>query len=147
MSAQEPTKTWIERLGEALLREPQTQEQLVGLLHDAKDRELLDPNTLNMIESVLGFSELQARDVMIPRGQMVVIEHHATPNQALPLVIETAHSRFPVINENHDEIIGVLLAKDLLPLLFKQTNDSTTIETLVRPTTFVPESKRLDALL
>ncbi|MDF1761637.1 MAG: transporter associated domain-containing protein [Coxiellaceae bacterium] len=147
MTTEDPQKSWVERLSEALLREPQTQAQLLSLLHDAKDRELIDPSALEMIESILRFSELHARDVMIPRGQMVVLEHDAPREQILSSVIQTAHSRFPVINESRDEIIGILLAKELLPTYLDPSKEEKPLEALLRPATFVPESKRLDALL
>ncbi|MDF1655289.1 MAG: transporter associated domain-containing protein [Coxiellaceae bacterium] len=147
MTSEEPQKSWVDRLSEALLREPQTRTQLISLLHDAKDRELIDPSALDMIESILRFSELQARDVMIPRGQMVVLEHDAPREQILSTVIKTAHSRFPVINESRDEIIGILLAKELLPSHLDTNKEEKPLDTMLRAATFVPESKRLDALL
>ncbi len=148
MTSDDSHKSWVDRLSEALLREPQTRSQLITLLHDAKDRELIDPSALEMIESILRFSELHARDVMIPRGQMVVLEHDAPREQLLSTATQTAHSRFPVINESRDEIIGILLAKDLLPAyLAENTSEPKPLEELLRPATFVPESKRLDALL
>ncbi len=140
-------KSWIDKLGEALLREPQTQTQLISLLHDAKKNELLQPSALDMIESIMRFSELHARDVMIPRGQMVVLDHDATPEQILPAIIESAHSRFPIINQSRDEIIGILLAKDVLAIYHQKPPEKKTTEDLLRPVTFVPESKRLDVLL
>lgn len=147
MTQEDSQKSWIERLSEALLREPQTQGQLISVLRAAQQNELLDANALEMIESILRFSKLHARDVMIPRGQMVVLEHDATAHTVLPIIIESAHSRFPVINQSLDEIVGVLLAKDVLPLYKQGTQNDTVIEELLRPVTFTPESRRLDALL
>lgn len=139
-------KTWYERLSHALLREPRDREQLITLLHDAKDRHLLDNDALQMIEGVLQVSEMKVRDVMIPRPQMVVVEHDSTPAQALPNITKSAHSRFPVIGESRDEVVGILLAKDLLAKS-TQEKPNLVIKDLVRPATFVPESKRLDVLL
>ncbi len=139
------SKAWFERLSNALLREPQDREQLINLLHDAKDRHLLDNEALQMIEGVLQVSEMQVRDVMVPRPQMVVVEHDHTPAQALPLITQSAHSRFPVIGESRDEVLGILLAKDLLSA--DKENPDLKMNALVRPATFVPESKRLDVLL
>ena len=142
-----PHKTWFERLSHVLLREPQDREQLITLLRDAKDRHLLDNDALRMIEGVLQVSEMKVRDVMIPRPQMVVVEGDATPAKALPIIIESAHSRFPVVGESRDEILGILLAKDLLQFKTKEKKLNIQIRELVRPATFIPESKRLDILL
>jgi len=140
-------RSWLERLSHALLREPRDRAQLIELLHDAKERELLDQDALAMIEGVLRVSEMKVRDVMIPRAQMVVVDHDATPQSALPLIIDSAHSRFPVIGESRDEITGILLAKDLLQYTLKEEQSTKQIKDLVRPALFIPESKRLDILL
>ncbi len=143
----ESNKTWLERLGQALLREPQDREQLIKLLHDAKEHELLNGDALQMIEGVMNVSQMQVRDVMIPRSQMVVIDETATPSEALPLIIKARHSRFPVIGESRDKISGILLAKDLLPQQMPGADTNKVIADLARPVSFVPESKRLDVLL
>lgn len=142
-----PHKSWLERLSDALLREPQDRKQLFDLLRDAKKRELLDQDALAMIEGVLKVSEMKVRDVMIPRAQMVVVAHDVTVQQALPIITDSAHSRFPVIGENRDEVIGILLAKDLLQDAIEEQKGKTLIKNLVRPATYIPESKRLDVLL
>src|SRR3990167_5829228 len=142
-----PSKSWLKRLGEALLREPQDRQQLFNLLYDAKKRELLDQDAFTMIEGVLRVSEMKVRDIMIPRAQMVVVAHDATIEQVLPIIIDSAHSRFPVIGESRDEIIGILLAKDLLQGMLEPTGTKTQLKNLVRPALYVPESKRLDVLL
>ncbi len=142
-----PRRSWLERLRHVLLREPRDREQLIALLHDAKERELLDQDALVMIEGVLKVSEMKVRDAMVPRAQMVIIEHDATPEQAIPVVIESAHSRFPVIVESRDEIIGILLAKDLLRYLSRETDEKKLIKDMIRPVIFIPESKRLNILL
>ena len=125
----------------------QSQHQLLALLKDASERKLIDINALSIIESVLGYSELHARDVMIPRGQMVVIDGDLTIMQAMPTIVDSAHSRFPVIDQNKDQVLGILLAKDLLPLFIDNKANMSLIEHLVRPVSMVPESKRLDSLL
>src|SRR5690606_35239319 len=105
---------WLERLSNFLLREPEDREQLIELLHSAYENSLLDASALSMIEGVLQVTEVQVRDVMIPRSQMDVIDITDAPEKFIPYVIETADSRFPVIEDNKNDIIGVLLAKDLL---------------------------------
>jgi len=140
-------KSWLERLSQAIIREPKDREQLVELLRDAEDRDLLDAEALTMIEGVLQVSEMRARDIMIPRGQMVVIEEGAKLNDVLPIAIESAHSRFPIIAENKNEVIGLLLAKDLLPFAFQGEDKPFKLKSITRKAVFVPESKRLDVLL
>ncbi|HEV7392463.1 MAG TPA: magnesium/cobalt efflux protein, partial [Burkholderiales bacterium] len=103
----------LERLSAFIMREPEDREQLIELLHSAHERNLLDSDALSMIEGVLQVSELQARDIMVPRSQIDVIDVNESPDHFIPLVIQTAHSRFPVTSGNKDDIIGILLAKDL----------------------------------
>src|SRR3546814_6415092 len=105
---------WLERLSMLLLREPEDREQLVELLHSAFENHLLDADALSMIEGVLQVSEMQVRDIMIPRSQMDVIDITDPPEKFITFVIETAHSRFTVIDENKDDVIGNLLAKVLM---------------------------------
>ena len=109
-----PKPSWLERLSTLLLREPEDREQLVELLHSAFERDLLDSDALSMIEGVMQVSEMQASDIMVPRSQMDVIDISETPDTFVPHMIETAHSRFPVTENSKDNIIGILLAKDLL---------------------------------
>jgi magnesium and cobalt transporter len=142
-----PARTWFERLSIALLREPQDREQLVALLRDAQQRNLLDAESLAMIEGVFQVSSLRVRDIMIPRSQMVVVESNAPLENILPVVIESAHSRFPVIGENRDDLIGILMAKDLLAYHYKQKPEPFNLRHIIRPPVLVPESKRLDILL
>ncbi len=141
-----PHKSWIEWISHALSREPKDRSELLELLRDAKQRELFSTDALRMIEGVLQVSEMQVRDVMVPRVNMAVIEGDATPEATLPRLIQYAHSRYPVIGENRDEILGILLAKDLLRSCLKPGHQSV-IRDLVRPAVFIPESKRLDILL
>ncbi len=140
-------KSWIERLGHAFLGEPQSREELFELLKDAEQRNILDADALQMIEGVLDVSQMQVRDIMIPRSQMIIIEIDDTLENMIPKIIESTHSRFPVIGENRDEIMGILLAKDLLAPLFYTNDQTLDLASLLRPTIFVPESKRLDTLL
>ena len=137
--------SWFERLSDLLLREPEDREQLVTLLHSAYDRNLLDGDALSMIEGVLQVSEMRVRDIMIPRTQMDVIDVNDTPDQFIPLVMATAHSRFPVIDKNRDDVIGVLLAKDLLR--YYAGEEEFNVRDMLRPAVFVPESKPLNVLL
>jgi magnesium and cobalt transporter len=135
---------WLERLTSFLSREPHDREELVETLHNAFERQLLDSDALTMIEGALQVSDLQARDIMVPRSQMDVIDKGDSPETFLPFVIETAHSRFPVVDGNKDNILGILLAKDLLRYY---AGEVLNISDLVRPAVFIPESKRLNILL
>jgi len=141
------SRSWLERLSFALLGEPKDREQLVELLRDAQQRELLDPEALTMIEGVLQVAEMQVRDIMVPRAQMAVVERDAALDQILPIVIESAHSRFPVIGDNRDEVVGILLAKDLLAYYGQDNAKNFNVRDILRPAVFIPESKRLNVLL
>jgi len=134
----------LERLSSLLLREPEDRDQLIELLHSAFERRLLDAEALSMIEGVLQVSETQVRDVMIPRSQMDVIDVTESPAKFIPFVIETAHSRFPVFEDNRDNVIGILLAKDLLRFYAEEEFN---LREMLRPAVFVPEAKRLNVLL
>jgi magnesium and cobalt transporter len=137
--------TLLERLSAFLTREPEDREELLELLHGAFEHKLLDADALSMIEGVLQVSEMTVRDIMIPRAQMDVVSIDDDPEDFLPLVLETKHSRFPVIGENKDDVVGILLAKELLN--FYRTPDSFNLRETLRPAVFVPESKRLNVLL
>ena len=134
----------LERLSALLLREPGDREQLVELLHSAYQRNLLDADALSMMEGVIQVSERQVREIMIPRAQMDVIDISEAPEKFIPFVVETAHSRFPVIDGDKDNIIGILLAKDLLRYYAGEEFD---VRDMLRPAVFVPETKRLNVLL
>ena len=142
MAPEKPTL--LERLSSLLLREPEDRAQLIELLHSAFERRLLDAEALSMIEGVLQVSETQVRDVMIPRSQMDLIDVAESPEKFIPFVIETAHSRFPVYEDNRDNVIGILLAKDLLRFY---AEDEFNVREMLRPAVFVPEAKRLNVLL
>jgi magnesium and cobalt transporter len=135
---------WLERLGALLLREPEDREQLMQLLHSAYMRNLLDGDALSMIEGVLQVSEMRVRDIMIPRAQMDVVDINEPPEKFIPFVIETAHSRFPVIDKEKDDVVGILLAKDLLRYY---AGEEFNVRNMLRPAVFIPESKRLNVLL
>lgn len=142
----DPQPSWLERLSHALLREPHDRKELVELLHDAKNRHLLDADALTMIEGVLNVSEMKVRDVMIPRPQMVVVAEDLEPNKAVPTIVKSAHSRFPVVDSGNNQVNGILLAKDLLKFT-TENKPNLKVRDLIRPATFIPESKRLDVLL
>ncbi len=137
--------TLLERLSAFLTREPEDREDLLELLHGAFERKLLDADALSMIEGVMSVSETTVRDIMIPRSQMDVISIDDDPAGFIPLVLETRHSRFPVIGENKDDVVGILLAKELLNYYANPENFN--LHDTLRPAVFVPESKRLNVLL
>jgi len=137
--------TLLERLSALILREARDRDQLVDLLRSAHERNLLDAEALAMIEGVLQVSEMQARDIMIPRAQMDAIDIGEAPDKFIPLVIQTGHSRFPVIEGNKDDVIGILLAKDLLR--YYAGEEEFNVRDMLRPAVFIPESKRLNVLL
>jgi magnesium and cobalt transporter len=137
--------TLLERLSALVMREPEDREQLTELLRSSYDRGLLDADALAMIEGVLQVSEMQARDIMVPRSQMDVIDIKESPGQFIPMVMQTAHSRFPVIGENKDDVIGILLAKDLLR--YYAGEEEFNVREMLRPVVFIPESKPLNVLL
>ncbi len=135
----------LERLGAWLARGPEDRDELVTVLRSCYERNLLDADALSMIEGVLQVSEMQARDIMIPRSQMDVIDIKESPDQFIPTVIQTGHSRFPVIGENKDNVIGILLAKDLLRHYAGE--EEFDVREMLRPAVFIPEAKPLNVLL
>jgi magnesium and cobalt transporter len=139
-----PKSSLLERISNWLMREPEDREQLIELLHGAYENNLMDADALAMIEGVLQVSEMRVGEIMIPRAQMDVIDINDAPEVFIPRVIETAHSRFPVIDKDRDDIIGILLAKDLLR---HYAEDDADIRGMLRPVVFIPESKRLNVLL
>jgi len=134
----------LERISRIFLSEPEDREQLLELLRGAHDRNLMDADALSIIEGALSVSEMQVRDIMVPRAQMDVISIHEPPEKLIDFVLETAHSRFPAIGESKDDVIGILLAKDLLRHFAGKEFD---LRDSLRPAVFVPESKRLNVLL
>lgn len=140
-------KSWLDKIALLFSGEPRTKEDLHDVLTVASENELIDKDALSIIEGAMQVSDLHARDIMIPRAQMVVVKEDATLEELLPQIIESAHSRFPVIGENTDEVLGILLAKDLLPRLLKSDTEPFAVAELMRPCFVVPESKRLNVLL
>ncbi len=134
----------IERLTSWLSREPDNREELLELLHAAYEKNLLDADALSMIEGVMQVSEMQVREIMIPRAQLDVVDINEPAEKLLPYVIETAHSRFPAVDGERDNVVGILLAKDLLRLC---TDEEVNLREQLRPAVFIPESKRLNVLL
>jgi len=150
MAKESPNSTgrWLKRLTQSFSQEPQDREELLGILRVAGDRGLLDTDALTMLEGVLDVTDLQVRDIMIPRIQMIFVRRNDPASQILPRVIESGHSRFPVLDEDRDDIVGILLAKDLLRLCAGEARDERfDIREYMRPAVFVPESKRLNVLL
>ncbi|RMF97058.1 MAG: CBS domain-containing protein [Gammaproteobacteria bacterium] len=138
---------WYDRIREALLGEPASREDLLALLSDSRWQDVLDPDELMMLRNVLEVAETQARDVMVPRSQMVVLDVDEPFEQLLRTIIDSGHSRFPVMGEDPDEVVGILLAKDLLRYFAETPGSSFDIRERLRPVVFVPESKRLNTLL
>ena len=140
-------KNWLERLSHLFQGEPKDRHELAEVIQDAEERDVIDEDTKEMIEGVLEIAELRVRDIMIPRSQMVTIRRNQPVETFLPIIIESAHSRFPVINEDKDHVEGILLAKDLLQFAFGLTDDPFAFDKILRPAVVVPESKRVDRLL
>ena len=141
-------RTWLDRISQFFSGDPSSREDLLALIHSMKERGVVDNDTLGIIEGALQVAEMPVREIMIPRAQMISIRDNAAPKDFLPTIIDCAHSRFPVIGDDPDEVLGVMLAKDLLPLaLDPSRSDRFQIKDLVRPALVIPESKRLDSLL
>lgn len=140
------SQSWVRKLSNLFL-EPQDQEQLIELIRSASERHILDSEALSIVEGALSVSQMQARDIMIPRSQVVMVSRDAPAEETLKLVTETAHSRFPVIDDDRDDVIGILLAKDLLSAVVSSGDFKFDLRELLRPAVFIPESKRLNVLL
>jgi magnesium and cobalt transporter len=138
--------TWVEKIGKAFSNQPRDLEELKALLKEACEDGIVDADALAMMEGALEVSETQVRDAMIPRSQMVVVQNDSRLDEFLPWIVESGHSRFPVIGEDKDEVIGILLAKDLLPHLASGAESFDLADT-IRPPVVIPESKRLNMLL
>ena len=134
-------------LARMFTREPETNEQLIELLRSAHQRDLYDADALAMLEGVLQVDDMQVRDIMIPRSQAVFLERDAGPDVLLRTVVESGHSRFPVLGGERNDVVGILLAKDLLLYAFERTEGRFNVKDILRPAIFVPESKRLNVLL
>ncbi|MES2918093.1 MAG: transporter associated domain-containing protein [Pseudomonadota bacterium] len=146
-TAEQP-RSWLSRLTHALSGEPQNREDLAEVIQHASERGLLDADALRIIEATLQVSERQVREIMIPRAQMVAVRSDMEPREFLPILIESAHSRFPVLDaDNSDEVMGILFAKDLLKLVHPERAERFALKDYLRPVFFVPESTHLDRLL
>ena len=140
-------KSWVTQLKKRFKHEPKNKEQLIQILQDAKKRALMDSEALTMIEGVLQVAELQVRDIMIPRAQMVAVGRDDSLSTALDIAIKSAHSRFPVISDDRSEVVGIVLAKDLLHYCGRKDSQQFNMRDVLRAAVFVPESKRLNVLL
>ena len=143
-------RSWLGRVVRMLSGEPgepRDRAALIRTVRDAERRDVLGPDALAMIEGALSVGDLQVRDIMVPRAQMVVIEGGESPEEFVGAVVESGHSRFPVIGDNRDEVDGILFAKDLLTYFARNGGDRFDLADAMRPAVFIPESKRLDVLL
>jgi magnesium and cobalt transporter len=141
------TGRWLRRITQSLAGEPQDREGLIARLQEARERGLIDAEAMSMLEGVLDVGDLQVRDIMVPRARMVFVRRDDPVRSILPAVIESGHSRFPVMDDGRDDIVGILLAKDLLRLCISGPSADFDIREYMRPAVFVPESKRLNVLL
>lgn len=148
---QRSTGRWLRRITDTFSGEPRDMEELTEMLANAKQRGIINPDAFEMLEGVLQVVELQVRDIMVPRSQMVVVNRDDAPEEILPTVIESGHSRYPVIGEDRDQIVGILLAKDMLRYFVQKNGaegkENFDIKECLRPAAFIPESKRLNVLL
>lgn len=145
-SPDQQDKSWLDKLAQAFSSEPKSRDDLVDILRVAHRNQIINDEALGIIEGALTVSDQQVRESMVPRSQMVVVHYNAAPAEFLPVVIESGHSRFPVVGESTDDLKGILLAKDLLRLALDGI-DSFSFDNFIRPATIVPESKRLNVLL
>ncbi len=140
-------KSWLDKISRAFSNEPESLEDVLDTLRQAEKNHIIDSDSMSLIEGAMQVIDMQVREVMIPRSQVVTVKTSQEPEEYLPAIIESAHSRFPVIGDSMDEVVGVLLAKDLLPMVLKGTLKKDKVLEVLRPATFVPESKRLNQLL
>jgi len=140
-------RTWVEKIAQIFSDEPTDTGSLLEILRNAAQDNVLDADALSIIEGALQVSNMQVREIMIPRPQVVTVSARNTLEEVLDIVVTVSHSRFPVVAENSDSVIGILLAKDLLPFALNKDGSDFDVKNIVRPATFVPESKRLNVLL
>lgn len=138
--------SWLDNL-KLFAGDPQNRSEIKHILREAEVRQIVDSDALSIMEGAIQVADMQVREIMIPRSQMVCVKADQSPKDFLPQVIESAHSRFPVLNDNDDEVLGVMLAKDLLPLLLTDNTQGFRLKDIMRPVTYVPESKRVNVLL
>lgn len=146
-SSEPRQRSWLERITQVFSDEPTDIRSLLAMLRSAEQDQVLDADALSIIEGALQVSSMQVREIVIPRPQMATVSLQQSLAEILDIVVEAAHSRFPVTGENPDQIIGILLAKDLLPLALNPEAERFNLKDIIRPATFVPESKRLNVLL
>lgn len=140
-------RSWLDRITQVFSDEPSDVKDLLAMLRNAEQHQLLDADALSIIEGALQVSNMQVREIMIPRSQVVTVSVDHNLQEIMEIVVEASHSRFPVVGDSPDSVLGILLAKDLLPLAFNGNVDKFNIKDLTRPATCVPESKRLNVLL
>ena len=145
-SQKQQDKSWLRKLMSSFSTEPTSRAELLTIIKEAAERNLFDQEALHIIEGALEVSDQRVHDILVPRSKMVVVRIEETPEQFLPRIIESGHSRFPVIEESTDNVRGILLAKDLLPLVLKG-KENFSLEQIIRPANVIPESKRLNILL
>ncbi len=145
-SSRSQEKTWLDKVLNAFSGEPRSREDLLEIIKEAAENKVVDAEELEIIQGALDVADQQVREILVPRSQMVVVNINAQPAELLPMVIESGHSRFPVVGESTDDIRGILLAKDLLPLILNGT-ENFNLENIIRTATIIPESKRLNVLL
>lgn len=138
--------TWLESL-KLFAGDPQNRSEIKHILREAEGRQIVDSDALSIMEGAIQVADMQVREIMIPRNQMVCVKAGQSAKDFLPQVIESAHSRFPVLGDNDDEVLGIMLAKDLLPLVLSENNSNFRLKDIMRPVTYVPESKRVNVLL
>ena len=141
------SKSWMEKLSMAFINEPTSRDELISLLRSAQQRELLDDEALSIIEGAMTVSKMKTREIMVPRSQVVFVQLDMTPEEFLPLIIDSGHSRFPVLDDGPDKVVGILMAKDLLPLALNRNRTRFNIRDILRNCTAIPESKPVDVLL
>lgn len=139
--------SWLNSLRQKFAHEPKNRQELLQVLRDAHQNQLLDTEALSIVEGAIQVADLQVRDIMVPRSQVISIKADQLPRDFLPAIVESAHSRYPVVGDSLDDVAGILLAKDLLPLMLEPEDPNFNLKDLLRPATFVPESKRLNVLL
>ena len=140
-------KSWLEKIGQLFSGEPRNRDDLLDVVAVASENEVIDEDARSIMEGAIQVADMQARDIMIPRAQMVVIKEECSLEEILPQITRSAHSRYPVVGESTDDVLGILLAKDLLPQILNNDHSDFQIKSLLRPTVVVPESKRLNVLL
>lgn len=140
-------KSWLNKLSQAFSSEAKSNDDILGFLREAESNDIIDPDSMSIMEGAMQVTDMQVREIMIPRAQMVTVKASQDPSDYLHSIVDSAHSRFPVLGDDPDDIMGILLAKDLLPLIWQGKLKKDALKDVLRPATFVPESKRLNQLL